>query len=220
MRIAGKNDSIVRVYKFLEEKWALDDIREHRIKISEIHDLNDPFELLAYDLSDADHRRALLRARDQINKRGVLCFSRLWSSPLLWAHYADTHRGICLGFDVAHSQERLIGVNYVEARLPFPEEFDEQVARQWLRTKSVDWGYEKEVRVFASRDQHEGGNYFASFDENDLILREVITGHRSPIERGSLFALLVSYSEPVKVIKARPSYDSFLVVEEDSCMTA
>jgi len=83
----AENDSIVRVYKFLEEKWALDDIREHRIKISEIHDLNDPYELLPYDLSDADRRRELLCARDQINKRGVLCFSRRWSSPLLWAHY-------------------------------------------------------------------------------------------------------------------------------------
>lgn len=181
----AESDSIVRVYKFLEEKWALESIREHRIKISEIHDLNDPYELLAYDLSDADRRRALLRARDQINKRGVLCFSRRWSSPLLWAHYADKHRGICLGFDVPRSPEHLIEVDYVEARLPFPERLDEQVALQWLRTKFVDWKYEDEVRVFASRDQHEGGNYFASFDKNGVTLREVITGHRCPIERGA-----------------------------------
>ena len=90
----GENDSITRVYKFLEEKWALEDIKKRRIKISEIHDLNDPFELIAFDLSDAQLRKALLTARDQMNKRGVLCFSQDWKSPLLWAHYADKQQGI------------------------------------------------------------------------------------------------------------------------------
>lgn len=33
-------------------------------------------------------------------KYGLLCFCETWQSPLLWNHYADRHKGICLGFDV------------------------------------------------------------------------------------------------------------------------
>lgn len=62
----------------------------------------------------------------------------------------------------------------------------------------------------------ENGNYFANFDENNLTLCKVIVGHRCCTERGSILALLSSYSEPVSVIKARPSNDSFLMVEDEN----
>jgi len=42
----------MRVYKFLTSEFAMKDIWEPRIKISEINDLNDPFELIPCDLSD------------------------------------------------------------------------------------------------------------------------------------------------------------------------
>ena len=213
-----KKDSIVQVYKFLSEKWALEDIRMRRIKISEIHDLNDPFELIPFDLSDPEYRKAMLSVRDEMNARGILSFSRSWSSPLLWAHYADKHRGICLGFDVARADEILKIVKYEEERLQLPDELDEETAQQFLYTKSADWEYEEEVRVYTSRDVEENGNYFANFDEdeNDLTLREVIVGHRCCTERGSILALLSSYSKPVSVIKARLAYDSFLVVKDEN----
>ncbi|NKK82626.1 DUF2971 domain-containing protein [Rhizobium leguminosarum bv. viciae] len=31
---------------------------------------------------------------------GLLCMSTTWQEPLLWSHYADKHKGMCLGFDV------------------------------------------------------------------------------------------------------------------------
>ena len=34
-----------------------------------------------------------------IAQRGVLSFSKTSTDALLWAHYADGHRGLCLGFD-------------------------------------------------------------------------------------------------------------------------
>lgn len=206
----------MRLYKFLEQKWALEDIRTHRIRISEIHDLNDPFELVPFDLSDPEFRRGVLTYRDEMNKRGLLCFSRNWSSPLLWAHYADKHKGICLGFDWTGTTETLAPVDYRKSRLPRPKELNENVARQSLFTKSVDWKYEKEVRVYAQRDEEENGNYFARFDDNNLKLCEVIVGHRCCTERGSIFALLALYSHTVKVIKARPSYESFEVIEDQN----
>jgi hypothetical protein len=89
----------MRVYKFLSAKDALRDISERRIKISEIGDMNDPFELLTIETSTLMDRTAAIETFAR--RFGALCFSRSWKSPLLWAHYADKHPGICLGLDIA-----------------------------------------------------------------------------------------------------------------------
>ena len=31
---------------------------------------------------------------------GIICMGKHWHSPLMWAHYAGNHTGVCLGFDV------------------------------------------------------------------------------------------------------------------------
>src|SRR6185437_3975601 len=91
----------MELFHFICEKHGLDGIRNGRLKISEIQDLNDPFELLPFKLSNKDLRDALHKTKEQISSnRGMLCFSKTWSNPVLWSHYADKHRGLCLGFAV------------------------------------------------------------------------------------------------------------------------
>lgn len=31
-------------------------------------------------------------------ERGVCCFSKTYSNPLLWSHYGDQHKGLCIGY--------------------------------------------------------------------------------------------------------------------------
>jgi hypothetical protein len=99
----------MRAYKFLSCKFGLKTIRERRLKISEIRSLNDPFDLLPIDLSDPALREAVLDTRSEIGTNGgLLCFSRQWHNPVLWAHYADSHQGLCLGFDVPDDGPRAV----------------------------------------------------------------------------------------------------------------
>ena len=67
----------------------------------------------------------------------MLCFSFKWSNPVLWAHYADKHKGICLGFDVP--DDNVQRVKYVDTRLPFPTKSNEQIGRDWIFTKFSGW---------------------------------------------------------------------------------
>jgi len=48
---------------------------------------------------------------------GVMCFSSTWKNPVMWSHYADQHRGICLGFEVPDVYRKKI--KYVARRQPF-----------------------------------------------------------------------------------------------------
>src|ERR1700681_4254027 len=83
---------------------AKTNIQFRRLKVAMFSDANDPFELLALNCRGRGKREArkVLRQfkESQDDETGVLCFSRSWSNPVLWSHYADKHKGVCLGFDV------------------------------------------------------------------------------------------------------------------------
>ena len=147
--------------------------------------------------------------------RGMVCFSFKWSNPVLWAHYADKHKGICLGFDVP--DEFVRPVEYVDRRRPFPTETDDpiEIALIWIFTKFSGWRYEDECRIFANLDQEEDGNYFADFKESKMVLREVILGCECQLDPTCISVLLEPYDEEVRVIKARPSDKTFDMIEDN-----
>ena len=69
----------------------------------------------------------------------------------MWAHYADNHRGLCLGFLISDEVEAW-KVSYVaEApRVNFSELFDDESTEneyKWIFSKHHDWENEKEWRV-------------------------------------------------------------------------
>ena len=109
---------IMRIYHFINEKFGLEDLREKHLKIARINELNDPFEFMGTDLSNHEFRNAMDEWKNHyLNKTyGLLCFSKSWENPVQWAHYADRHRGLCLGFDVHDGF--LIEVRYQDERLP------------------------------------------------------------------------------------------------------
>ena len=60
--------STVRVYHFLSAEHALDDIEKRRIKISEIDQLNDPFELWCVAQENKELRERLRDYKKTMNK--------------------------------------------------------------------------------------------------------------------------------------------------------
>src|ERR1700744_3670983 len=91
----------MRLYHFLNAEYGLEGIGKRRLKISRIHDLNDPFEFYSLELSNKFLRRAIEKTKREVSERpGVLCFSKSWSNPVLWSNYSDRHRGLVLGFEI------------------------------------------------------------------------------------------------------------------------
>jgi hypothetical protein len=94
----------------------------------------------------------------KVSRSSVCCFSKKNSNIVLWSHYADKHKGICLIFDLTDSPVfenhknysisqgpvRYIDyksyqpINYLKDRL--------SAISSLLYTKSLDWEYEKEYR--------------------------------------------------------------------------
>ena len=99
----------------------------------------------------------------------ITCFSKNNSSPLMWAHYANKNRGVCIEFE----NEGFLEVQYTNSRKPLKLKriigrilwsyhtsskisVDDSSNKRFLitlaplLTKSQDWAYEEEVRCIVS----------------------------------------------------------------------
>jgi hypothetical protein len=201
-----------RVYHFLSADHALEDVEKRRIKISEIDQLNDPFELWCVSQDDEQIRTALREYKKEISERfGLICFCEDWYNPLLWSHYADKHRGMCLGFEL--DDQRLRAVKYVEARQNLRMPPTKESADELLFTKYRDWQYEKEWRSWFQLDKREDGHYFYPFD-NFMQLREIIAGPLCTVSKSQIDDALRDHpAKSVAVMKARLAFKTFRVVK-------
>jgi hypothetical protein len=211
----------MRVYKFLSAKFALENIEKRRLKTSEFTDMNDPYELSGVDLANPKIADILLPF---LQTKGVLCFSRNYSNPLLWSHYGDKHKGMCLGFDVNTDVVEVRKPFYVEHRqrlgnvctawrdyLAGRRQEYEEIIEKILLTKFQAWDYEDEVRVFLELANQDGPYYFCTFDEN-IRLVQVIIGFRCDATRNTIEEKLRGYPDHIEIIQAKLSLDSFEIV--------
>ena len=202
----------MRVYKFLSAFWAMDNLAKRRLKASDRDSLNDPFEFLAVDMTDDSYRKQVLDRVEYILTEKVLCcFSNAAICPLLWAHYSECHRGICLGFEISDSvASSMKQVTYVDKRYtPFQIKTNDRIV-ELLFTKFSKWKYEDEIRAFLPRKRSAvvGELTFVPFDE-DLLLKEVILGYKCSATIAEVSANVLDYPFAVTVLRARPSLSEF-----------
>jgi hypothetical protein len=210
----------MRLYHFTSLHFGKLALKNQRIKISHIDDLNDPYELIGADLTDPELRSAYIKMRDEISqKQGIVCLSRRWSLPIMWSHYADKHRGICLGFDVA--EPITFVVRYRANRESFIKDMlgehnAEEHMLRLLGTKHEAWSYEDEIRLFISLDIKDEGHYFQYFNEH-LALKEVIAGVRTDNSALAELRLLTGMiGNDIDVFKSDLSNTNFEVIRAKS----
>ncbi|MCW8331749.1 DUF2971 domain-containing protein [Photobacterium sp. SDRW27] len=92
---------------------------------------------------------------------GVLSLSSDCRNILMWAHYADDHKGMCIEFE--RDDNNILGdigqtkpINYTRSYpsispLDFTRELNGSIVQKMLWSKSKDWAYEKEWRVISEK---------------------------------------------------------------------
>lgn len=109
---------------------------------------------------------------------GVSCFSESDHSLLMWAHYANNHRGMCVEYDLLEISNTLkftpIPVIYSKERSCFNffdlqnlEKDTIQLFIRSLSSKSPEWSYEREWRII--RDQEACGDKWNSEKKGALL---------------------------------------------------
>jgi len=115
-------------------------------------------------------------------ERGVCCFSTTHSCPLLWSHYGDQHKGLCIGYGldrqpkpemhrVVYGGSRLVSTSVIIKALVLEDENSKkELDRKMLLQKAREWRYEKEWRLLGIQGEV----------ESPLLLKEVTFGLRCP----------------------------------------
>ena len=211
------------LYHFNSRRFGLENLQRRRVKVATIADLNDPFEPLCVDLSDQELRKKMRAWKANLATRyGMLCFSKDWTNPVHWSHYADKHKGICLGFDIPADEDLLMPVTYDEMRsveeahqLIHTRKGSTTMMKKFLSTKFHHWHYEKEHRLFVNlKDQDPvTGMYFADFSAQ-LDLTEVVIGAESDLTREEVKGVLGDLAVGVTVTSARLAFKTFEVVTQ------
>lgn len=213
----------IRLYHLTSAAHALSDICYGRVKVARISDLNDPFELLSLSLMDPSLRKAV-RAFKAVedSQSGLVCFSEDWTSPVMWSHYAEKHRGICLGFDVLRSVVREVHYNDKRLRTELekdanPQSLPPDLQDALLDTKCREWEYEKERRILVPLTDAValGSLHFRPFDET-LQLAEVILGPSCSESLEDLRRVVKQHWPKARTYKARLAWQHFKVVPLES----
>ena len=175
-------------YKFREIKkdceFFVDILESRRLFLSPWKILNDPYEASfrvenknlgivdsvqtnPYLLSKKTAITDYITLKDNAADPRVCAFSTDWKSLLLWAHYADEHKGIAIGFEISSDNDsKIIDVIY-DSKIPLvsnPVSQDEMIVA--LTHKSEEWRYEGEARI-------------VSFDKTpyiNIVIREIVFG--------------------------------------------
>lgn len=98
----------------------------------------------------------LKQIKQQAHNAGICCFSATHNNLLMWSHYADSHRGVCIGYSSNELLQSFGEINWVKYGNKFPEikSLESFPKREVMTTKSEDWAYEKELRIIASPQAH------------------------------------------------------------------
>lgn len=110
-----------------------------------------------HEWTNSDHPPHYLigAVSDRIRRFGVSCFAPHWDIPLMWSHYGDSHKGLCVEYlfrSMAFAEKFLaLPVTYTSelpsiclSELLFSPH---KVLPRLLATKHIDWAYEKEWRL-------------------------------------------------------------------------
>lgn len=152
--------SALNVASMLNDKTIVDLVNKYlqdngdSRKINSIEQIPQKIRNQTYDIFEQEFAK---QQNNLLHNRGCTCFSELNDNILLWSHYADGHKGICLEFDASYPLfSKAKKVNY---SLEFPVidtmkylygSQDEKIieGEKTLITKHELWNYEKEWRLF------------------------------------------------------------------------
>lgn len=125
----------------------------------------------------------------------ICCFSSDCDNFLMWSHYSDCHRGVCIGieysqkliitskaFDIEYCEfmkpVRYNTTNNIIPRIPFFEITDTKV-KDIYYNKAGYWDYEKEYRTVIIEKENPGSTIFYIKKEQ---VKELIFGSKVPDE--------------------------------------
>lgn len=150
-----------------------------------------------YELTKANIANLEASLEESLVEIGLLvsCMSKVRSQPLMWSHYANSYKGLCIAYDI----EELKSVGIEFKSVTYQEkvfEFDpavhflslstdrkkaSQTLTSILTTKNANWKYEEEVRSMRTlEDERDKKIVGKAYNVPEDSIKYIILGYRVP----------------------------------------
>lgn len=142
------------------------------------------------------------------SKIGVLCLSACSNDILMWSHYANSHRGICLQFYAqGNTFETSQPVRYKEMRPavnPVSQSHDEMLDHA-IFTKADHWKYEQEWRLIQYKKQ--GAGIYST--PSEALVGVILGAQILDEDKRDVLDWISARAQPTKVYQAKVSLTRF-----------
>jgi len=149
----------------------------------------------------------------RLDDKGIFSLAELADCPLMWSHYGDQHKGVCIGYSVparaagdlhqvSYGGSRLIAASTVAAMLDGDDDARREVDDAVLTKKAGAWRYEREWRLIGPR----------GLQCSPLELEEIVFGMRcSHSVKCAIVMALAGRSRPIKFDEMHECGGQFLL---------
>lgn len=158
-----KIESLFR-YKSFIGNYDFDDLNNNEMSFSPVSFFNDPFDcdylfqVTSKNINDNDKlklEQTVNKTKEDEKKRyRIACLSEDNDSILMWSHYANNHKGVCIEYDFQELIEKfkcdLFPIIYVKRRkkyTPYDLINSSLTFQKSVFLKADVWSYEKEWRI-------------------------------------------------------------------------
>lgn len=142
----------------------------------------------------------------RLDKNKITSFSKRWDNMMLWAKYADNHKGFCLEFKNDGIFSLACEVDYEETTINFCN--TDKIGIDFFFQKKPEWTGEEEVRIVLPTQIQ------SPYKFEPALLCKIILGEKMDIkDRENIFELVAKRTVPIVVEEARYStYDKKLIL--------
>jgi hypothetical protein len=166
----------MKLYKYKSLKnleHVTDIICNNRFYASQYYGLNDPMEGL-YNYTSGTKEEYLDEIKKGKQKLRICSFSEVYHNPILWAHYADDFKGICIEVEVEKNTPEydIVKVEYSPVRVLFNSEIStpNELPKLILSQKAEEWSVEKEFRLLTNHE----------YIQQNIEITRILLGVRMP----------------------------------------
>jgi hypothetical protein len=152
MKLNDPHDGLFLITPELRNKLSLHllpGVRKHLSYLPSYEQIPDDLivDFAKESLNDKEFYELILQSDDKLSLK-VCSFTETPNNEIMWAHYSDNFRGVCLEFDFTNESilENISKVKYGNT-IPRVENFQLADLREAMSTKREAWSYEKEWRI-------------------------------------------------------------------------
>ena len=209
-----ENDNIDTLYKYRNiDINTLNLITEEKVKISNFNYFNDPADpIIKLQIKE------LPEIKDMINKIKICSLSSEYDNFLMWSHYANEHKGICIAYDISKIKEynktilkKVIYTKKIQIYKPYNHIFENLILNNEEKNfislfylKHKNWKYEKEYRIITYED----------YDFINLPIKAIYFGMNADINHINLVKNFIK-DKNIELYKMKPNENNLFGLIKD-----